>query len=390
MTLMERRPWTRRLHRQLPLRFRDLLPQPPQPLPPPLLTQSIAPSDVHPSPSNENGTSLGVGSLRHWIGRIFTTERNVFGLSRRYYSTELPSHDPEEHNQLNELSDIPESSPSTSSPSMYYPYPNGSSFRLGEWYWNGGIQKSQSSFKELLNIVGDREFHSADVRDTKWDEINDTLASDNEGEWLDEDAGWTRTPITISVPHHTRRGIRSDPCAGPRDYTVQDFYHRSLTSVIREKLSDPAGNRHFHYEPYELHWQPGEAQRSAQVQGELYTSPAFLDAHRTLQESPGEPGCDLPRVVVALMFWSDVTHLTSFGNAKIWPLYMYFGNESKYRRCKPSCHLCHHVAYFRNVSAPFLCIPSHLISSSCNSFRKTSKILLPNKRQVGNPQATRL
>jgi hypothetical protein len=33
-------------------------------------------------------------------------------------------------------------------------------------------------------------------------------------------------------------------------------------------------------------------------------------------------------VIVALMFWSDVTHLTSFGDAKIWPFYMFFGNES--------------------------------------------------------------
>jgi hypothetical protein len=49
------------------------------------------------------------------------------------------------------------------------------------------------------------------------------------------------------------------------------------------------------------------------------------------------------------MFWSDATQLTSFGNAKLWPLYMYFGNESKYCRCKPTNHLCEHVAYFQTV-----------------------------------------
>jgi hypothetical protein len=58
------------------------------------------------------------------------------------------------------------------------------------------------------------------------------------------------------------------------------------------------------------------------VQGELYTSPAFVDAHQELQDSPAEPGCNLPRVIAALMFWSDATHLTAFGNAKLWPLYM--------------------------------------------------------------------
>ncbi|KAH7904490.1 hypothetical protein BJ138DRAFT_1019091 [Hygrophoropsis aurantiaca] len=72
-----------------------------------------------------------------------------------------------------------------------------------------------------------------------------------------------------------------------------------------------------------------------------------MDAHKEVQGLPNEPGCDRPKVVVALQFWSDSTHLTSFGNAKLWPLYLWFGNESKYRRCKPSCHLCNHIAYFQ-------------------------------------------
>jgi hypothetical protein len=287
------------------------------------------------------------GKLHLRLCQIFTTACNKFGLSRQYYAANLPSHDPEEHNQL---SDIPSQYPPTSSPQIFHPYPNYNSFRLGEWYWNGGVQKSQSSFKELLNIVGDRDFDPTAVRDTKWDEINNKLGSSSGEEWLDEDAGWERTPVTIEVPYQLRRGVSADPGAGPQSYKVDDFYHRSLVSVIQEKLSNSTGNQHFHYEPYELHWQPDGAPHPVRVQGEIYTSPAFIDAHRELQNSPAEPGCNLPRAVVALMFWSDVTHLTSFGDAKIWPLYMFFGNESKYYRCKPSSHMCHHVAYFHSVS----------------------------------------
>jgi hypothetical protein len=301
-------------------------------------------------PTAENGIiplASAFGSVRCRLRQVFTTGCNIFGLSRRYNALELPSHDPEEHSQLNELSDTPQ--PSVTSPSSFYPYPNRSAFRLGEWYWNGGVQKSQSSFKDLLKIVGDEDFHSADIRGTKWDQIDNTLATEDEAEWLDEDAGWMRSPVTFSVPHHPRRGVQSDDDAGPKEYTVKDFHHRSLVSVIREKLSNTSTEQ-FHYEPYELNWQPGETQRPSRVQSELYASPAFIDAHRELHASPPEPGCDLPRVIVALMFWSDVTHLTSFGDAKIWPLYMFFGNESKYRRCKPSCHLCHHLAYFQSVS----------------------------------------
>jgi hypothetical protein len=202
-----------------------------------------------------------------------------------------------------------------------------------------------------MNIVDDPEFKLEDVRDVNWDQVNKLLATDEEGEWLDEDAGWTRTPVTISVPYQPRRGQFSDPEAGPRNYVVDEFYHRSLTSVIREKISGLGDCHLFHTEPHELLWQPVGSQDPIQVQGELYTSPVFVDAHRELQDSPREPGCDLPRVITALMFWSDATHLTSFGNAKLWPLYLFFGNESKYRRCKPSRHLCEHIAYFQSVSS---------------------------------------
>jgi hypothetical protein len=85
------------------------------------------------------------------------------------------------------------------------------------------------------------------------------------------------------------------------------------------------------------------------LQGELYTSAIFNTTHQELQAAAGEPGCNLPHVVLALMFWSDGTHLTNFGKAKLWPVYMFFGNESNYRWCKPSEDLCEHIAYFEDV-----------------------------------------
>lgn len=211
------------------------------------------------------------------------------------------------------------------------------------------MQKSQESFKELLEIICHPDFTPDAVCQTNFLQINATLAANDfdqdQDEWLDEDAGWRRSPISIAVPFHRRT---SNP--GSTDRVVVDLYHRSLVSVIREKLANPSDDEKFHYEPYDLFWMPGEEGNEVRVHGELYTSAAFRDAHSDLQEGAGEPGCELPRVIVALMLWSDATHLTSFGNAKLWPCYLYFGNESKYRRCKPSCHLCNHVAYFQDVS----------------------------------------
>jgi hypothetical protein len=239
----------------------------------------------------------------------------------------------------------------------FCPYPNRSSYRLGDWYWNGGAQKSQNSFKELVSIIGDPEFRPEDIRRTKWKEIDTELGTndangddkageeDGEADWLEEDAGWTEKPITISVPFP-----RSATNPGPKNFVAGGLHYRPLVSVIREKITNSQDMPNFHYEPFELFWKPNDASSDQRVQGELYTSPAFLDAHHDLQESPGEPGCMLPRVVVAMMFWSDATLLTSFGNAKLWPCYLFFGNESKYLRCKPTSNLCNHVAYFQAVS----------------------------------------
>jgi hypothetical protein len=302
--------------------------------------------------------SRGQPSVASRICQLFRTPRNIFGLFRQYHSEQLPSHDPEEHVDLQDLFDDSETAgcaPSQSqSSNPFYPYPNQNSFLLGDWNWNHGIQKSRNSFSELLSIIGSPDFNPGDVRHTRWAKIDAELGRNNfdgvssaaeEGEWEDEDAGWHRTPIEISVPFHSRAEN-----TGAKNFIVGDLYHRTFVSVIREKLADPYDNQHFHYEPFQVFWNPTDESDDIQVHGELYTSPAFLQAHRELQDSPRVPGCDLPRVVVAMMFASDATHLTSFGTAKLWPGYLFFGNESKYHRCKPTYHLCNHVAYFQAVS----------------------------------------
>jgi len=159
-----------------------------------------------------------------------------------------------------------------------------------------------------------------------------------------EGAGWTKTAVTIKVPFHKRT-----PKPGVYNYHIGDMYHRTLISVIQEKLANPQHDELFHYQPYNLFWQHRESPTPINVYGEPYMLKAFLKAHRDLQQSPPELGCDHERVIIALMFWSDATQLTSFGNVKLWPCYMFFGNQSKYRRCKPSCCLCSHVAYFNHV-----------------------------------------
>jgi len=186
-------------------------------------------------------------------------------------------------------------------------------------------------------------------------------------EWLDHDSGWKSTAVTISVPF-PHRSVKPNPVA----YLVENFYHCSIASVICEKVIDPWNHHTFHYEPYALHWHPPHKTCETGVHGELFTSKSFIDAHNQLQSSPPEPGCELPRRIVALMFWSDATQLTVFGDAKLWPLYMYFGNESKYTRCQPSAHLCNHIVYFQAVC--HYCTGKWLLTDIPLSFLTTSRI----------------
>ncbi|EGN91729.1 hypothetical protein SERLA73DRAFT_164395 [Serpula lacrymans var. lacrymans S7.3] len=178
---------------------------------------------------------------------------------------------------------------------------------------------SDSTPSSCPQSFGSPDFQPEDVCNVNWRNINKKLGTtdlDRDESWLEEDAGWQKTPVTITVPFHTRS---QNP--GPCERRVVDLYHRSLVSLIREKLANPQDDRHFHHEPYQLLWCPPHQS------GESH--------------------------VYALMLWLDATHLTSFGNSKLWPLHVYFGNESKYRHSKPSCNLCNHAAYFERLPDEF-------------------------------------
>ena len=79
---------------------------------------------------------------------------------------------------------------------------------------------------------------------------------------------------------------------------------------------------------------------------EMYDLDTFLDEHDKVQHAPIDNlSCKREKIVVALMFWSDATQLAAFGMAKIWPIYMLFGNLSKYVRCQPNFGAMKHLAY---------------------------------------------
>ena len=123
-------------------------------------------------------------------------------------------------------------------------------------------------------------FNTTGLWDVPWERINADLVGDSNNEWLD--AGWTCTPISLSVPYQTRHGEQCVSDAGPRNYIAGNFYHWKLTSVICEKITGLTEDSQCHFAPYELLWKKSHDSPPIQNQGELYTPPAFINAHRDL------------------------------------------------------------------------------------------------------------
>ncbi|KIO27586.1 hypothetical protein M407DRAFT_23129 [Tulasnella calospora MUT 4182] len=96
----------------------------------------------------------------------------------------------------------------------------------------------------------------------------------------------------------------------------------------------------------------GDNPDTRRVHDELYTSDAWIEEQARIDQLSDIPD-ELPRAIAGLMFWSDATHLTQFGAAKMWPLYLYFGNQSKLLRGKPTAQASHHVAYIPSLPDGF-------------------------------------
>ncbi|OBZ78493.1 hypothetical protein A0H81_02020 [Grifola frondosa] len=176
----------RRENRCLPKRYQDILPEP-------VATPSISQPVSANIPSTQPSSSAIHSAAFRSISNIFRSSRNSFGLFRQYRFS--PKHAPE-HTHRQECT---ESEDLIANP--YDPYPNQSSFLLGEWYWNDGVKKSQSSFMNMTKIITHPDFKPEDVAKTNWQRVDSHLAGSVKtisglglGEWEDEDgrSSWLR------------------------------------------------------------------------------------------------------------------------------------------------------------------------------------------------------
>lgn len=316
--------------------------------------------------------------------RLLVTERiktaaNRFGLSRLY--KRRPVQDPDPSIDL-ETVYAPTAAQKTAArvprtiQQILAPYPNLSSFLFGgHQHWLGGQKKTQKDRKQLQQLLLHPEFNAADIRDVNFDKLDDELVSpDLEAPWVRDKADWHAASVTIGVPplkrpnQASRRQAAADqrrtartegvdiiaasqPIEG-EPTTIPGLWYKDICTEIRNTFEHDDAAKTFVFDPHLMYAsRPGSEEPPEAVYSEVYHSQAFVDEDVRLQNAPSEPGCDLPRAIVAMMWWSDATHVTQFGNSKVWPAYMYYGNQTKYERSRSSCHAARHMAYFPTVCA---------------------------------------
>ena len=312
---------------------------------------------VAPAPVEQPTSTVQTPLLRRVILHVrdfMRTTTNKFGLLREYHHR--LSYDPDEHVSPEELANFNTGSdptspelPNSSHPPPPWPFENMSKFLLMNWANSGSAQKTEVEITRLgrevlsspnfkVEELGSFDAHRENKR------MDDAIvAVEFNGTPFSRD-GWHEVKVDIQVPVAST----TRPPPPSRTFSVPGFHYRPLVEVIKAAWSEESA-KNFHLSPFKrMHIHP-KTKTETRIYDEAYTSDVWMDAHDALQKQPREPGCNLERVIAGLMFWSDSTHLTSFGNAEVWPLYLYFANLSKYIRARPNSGSCHHVAYIPKV-----------------------------------------
>jgi hypothetical protein len=214
------------------------------------------------------------------------------------------------------------------------------------WQYSSSNIISDAALQRLTTFLDDDAYDRRDVRN-----FNPTREKKLIAKYLDDHSnpfsasnGWRESSVYIRLPKEKMRWPSEEDAP---ELEIPGVRHRSLTKIITEVFEDGVATT-FHMTPFRQMWNVSD-ERSIEVFSEAYSSAAMLEAHAEINSLPRATDDNLERVVASLMMYSDSTHLSNFGDASLWPFYLFFGNESKYTRGKPTANACHHVAYIPSV-----------------------------------------
>ena len=334
---------------RLPKRYiNDVPPQPPQIEP----DTQANPTIREPTPEDSQPAALS------WL---YTTS-NSFGVYHGFYGS-FPSFNPDKQLSLDLQCDSPNFSVAGAENASERPwwsafgksveeveadlfalFSNPSVYRLMNWLYSGSNLKSFTEVDKLVhNVLLAPDFsaeHLRGFRSTREaDRLDKHLAEGSDNPFSVKD-GWLEAKLKLPLPCEWVKQTSEREAA---KFIVEGVYHRHIMDVIKSVIGSMTAEQ-FHIAPFKSYWQSAEGALPERIYSELYTADAFLEEQQKIGALPQRDGEVYENVIVALMFWSDSTRLAQFGHASLWPVYMYFGNQSKYTRAKPSSFAAHHMS----------------------------------------------
>ncbi|KAJ8087428.1 hypothetical protein PM082_006258 [Marasmius tenuissimus] len=344
----------------LSVRLPSVLPRPPTPPPPDPEPAGPPPNPPTPEPSPPPEPT-----------RI-TTEPDEFGLYRVYskYPAKIPDEEVgteevcegagyQAKNRSNPLSIFGLSDPDFEG--IFAPFLNATVFRIMSWFYGPKNTKSIAGLDSLVNevILAD-DFNREDLvgfRTQRELERLDDYAKPRSN--LCPKDGWVEAEVCIRLPAEDVEQKEEDA----PEFPIPNVFYRKPLEIIKSAFQSDVAKK-FHYVPFQQFWQPPPPSPndppppSQRIYSEIYNSDAFIQEYEKIQtqeyHNPRPQSNDLndppiENAIAAMLWWSDSTHLTSFGDASLWPLYLFFGNQSKYDRAKPTTFSAHHTAYIPDL-----------------------------------------
>ncbi|KAI0744837.1 hypothetical protein C8Q76DRAFT_789312 [Earliella scabrosa] len=367
-----------RIHDMIPTSLRGLLPhiprppKPPPPPPPPPRAKA-PPATVEDAPDEDIPNPQPPVAMRP---PAHVTPPNRFGVFREY--AHKPQRDPEVGIPLHDFADSPAHqrpppnaherngfcplgvtlaqcagqaarSARDVAANSIAPFLNWSTFKLMEWQYSGSTTKSMGELQRLVdNVLSHSEFNPADLQGFSAQREQRRLDEHNtSGGPLRESDGWRELSVDLHLPAEGRE--HPSEAKAPA-FTVSGIWSRNFTTLLVEAYEDLVAHK-YHWSPFKL-FRRRSSPTNPQVPPErlytdIYNSDAMLKEHEDLQALPRDETDppDMEYAVAPILVYSDSTHLTNFGTAYLWPIYIFIGNLTKYLRCKPSMYAAHHLAY---------------------------------------------
>ncbi|KAG6913900.1 hypothetical protein DXG01_003626 [Tephrocybe rancida] len=323
-----------------PARYRDTLPEP------------VPITEPEPQPEPEHTPVLR--RVRLIVRDRLVTTMNVFGLWRDY--PHRPTHVPDALVPLEELASTPLSFKQAPQVSLFaqsppWPFANMSIYRFMTWLNSGSNAKSSEEANRLVeDVIKAPDFSVEDLSSfnahRESARMDNAIADSDSSPYLQQ---FSSASVNIDIPS----GKKDVP---PTPFSVPGLLYRKITSVIEAAFHDDLAH-HLHLSPFRLFHRSQDTGKEERVYGEIFTSDAFLAEHEHVQRHapvpPEDPTCKREKVIAAIMFSSDGTHLANFGTAKAWPIYLMLGNLSKYFRALPNLGAMYHLAYIPSLPDSF-------------------------------------